>query len=207
LKLLYSPTSPYARKVVAVSIVTGLYDKIERIEASPHPIERDASVLAHNPLAKVPTLITPEGLALFDSRVIAEYLDANSVAGRVFPLQPASRWKALALQSLGDGILDAALLVRYERTARPEPLRWSLWQERQFDKIISALDALEEDREIGGSAVDIGTITLAAALEYLDLRFAEFAWRSGRTRLETWLATFAQQEFLLRTAAPAPKAA
>jgi glutathione S-transferase len=207
LKLLYSPTSPYARKVVAVSIVTGLYDKIERIETSPHPIERDVSVLAHNPLAKVPTLITSEGLALFDSRVISEYLDANSLAGRVFPVQPVSRWKALALQSVGDGILDAALLVRYERTARPEALRWPLWQERQFDKIISALDALEQDRELAGSAVHIGTITLAAALEYLDLRFAEFAWRSGRPRLETWLATFAQHEFLLRTAAPAPKAA
>ncbi|MDE1995829.1 MAG: glutathione S-transferase N-terminal domain-containing protein [Rhizobiaceae bacterium] len=207
MKLYYSTTSPFARKVLAVSIVTGLYDRIDRIEASPHPIDRDASVLVHNPLAKVPTLVTPEGLALFDSRVIAEYLDANAVAASVFPKDRGLRWKALALQSLADGILDAALLIRYERTARPEDLRWSLWQERQFDKIVSALDALEGDQRAPDQAVDIGTITLGSALGYLDLRFPDFPWRAGRPNLESWFETFALNDFLVRTAAPLPKAA
>lgn len=207
MKLYYSSTSPFARKVLAVAIVTGLYDRIDRIEAAPHPIDRDASVLAHNPLAKVPTLVTPEGLALFDSRVIAEYLDANTVAARVFPQEHGSRWQALALQSLGDGILDAALLIRYERTARPENLRWPLWQERQFDKMVSALDALEGNQHTPGHSVDIGTITLGSALGYLDLRFPDFVWRSGRPRLGAWFETFARNDFLLRTAAPVPKAA
>lgn len=207
MKLYYSSTSPFARKVLAVSIVTGLFDRIERIEASPHPIDRDASLLAHNPLAKVPTFVTPDGLALYDSRVIAEYLDAKSIAARVFPQDDVARWKALALQSLGDGILDAALLIRYEQTARPENLRWPLWQERQFDKIVSAVDALESDQYSLGQAVDIGTITLGSTLGYLDLRFPQFAWRSGRPKIEAWFKIFSQNDFLLRTAAPVPKAA
>lgn len=207
MKLYYSPTSPFARKVLAVSIVTGLRDGIEVVEVSPHPIDRDVSVLEHNPLAKVPTLVTSDGRALFDSRVIAEYLDARSVAVRVIPQNEELRWKALTLQALGDGILDAALLIRYEQTARPEGFRWPLWQERQLDKIVSALDAVEGGQSVSDQTVNIGTITLGSALGYLDLRFPDFAWRSGRPNLETWFKTFSRNDFLLRTAPAVPKAA
>jgi len=207
LKLYYSPTSPFARKVLAVSIVTGLRDRIDLVEASPHPIDRDVSIVGSNPLAKVPTLVTSDGQAIFDSRVIAEYLDAKSVAARVIPQDDELRWKALTLQALGDGILDAALLIRYELTARPESFRWPLWQERQFDKILSALDALESGHSITEQTVDIGTITLGSALGYLDLRFPDFIWRGGRPNLNTWFTTYSHNDFLLRTAAPAPKAA
>lgn len=207
LKLYYSSTSPFARKVLAVSIVTGLRDRIHLVEASPHPIDRDASILESNPLAKVPTLVISDGQALFDSRVIAEYLDAKSVGARVIPQDSELRWKALTLQALCDGILDAALLIRYELTARPEGLRWPLWQERQFDKIISALDALEIGHSISHDAVDIGTITLGSALGYLDLRFPDFIWRKSRPNLEAWFNIFSRNDFLLQTAAPAPQAA
>lgn len=200
LKLFFTPASPYTRKVTSVAIVTGLADRIERIAAVPHPIDRDAAVVASNPLGKVPTLVTADGLTLFDSRVIVEYLDAHSVGARVLPVDPVARWRALTLQALADGILDAALLARYELTARPEDLRWSLWVERQFDKVNSALDQLSAQPAQLGLQFDIGTISIASALGYLDLRFSDFDWRNGRVALSDWFSAYGQNDFFLATA-------
>ncbi len=202
MKLFYSPTSPYARKVAIVAIETGHDAIIERVSAAPHPIERDAAVVKFNPLGKVPTLLTADGLSLFDSRVIAEYLDAHSRRGRVFPPAGPPRWQALAQQALGDGLLDAALLIRYEQTARPPEHRWPLWQERQFDKIHSALRKIEEWSADLGHELTIGTITLACALGYLDLRFPEFDWRADYAVAGKWLTTIERHDSIAATRAP-----
>ena len=207
MKLFYSPTSPYARKVAIVAIETGQHDIVERVSAAPHPIERDAGIVEFNPLGKVPTLLTADGLSLFDSRVIAEYLDAHSRRGRVFPQTGAPRWSALAQQALGDGLLDAALLIRYEQTARPAPYRWPLWQERQFDKVNSALARIEEWSKDLGHELTIGTITLACALGYLDLRFPDFDWRAGHPGAGDWLAIIERHESIAATRSPQALAA
>lgn len=207
MKLYYSPTSPYARKVATVAIETGHDALIERIGAAPHPIDRDARVVAANPLGKVPTLVTDDGLTLFDSRVIAEYLDAHSRRHRVFPAAGAARWTALAQQSLGDGLLDAALLVRYEQTARTVEHRWPLWQERQFDKIRSALARIEEWSADLPPELTIGTITLACALGYLDLRFPDYDWRADHAGARDWYAATASHPSLQATRVPEALAA
>lgn len=207
MKLYYSPTSPYARKVATVAIETGHDAIIERVGAAPHPIDRDARVVAANPLGKVPTLVTDDGLTLFDSRVIAEYLDAHTRRHRVFPAEGAARWTALTQQSLGDGLLDAALLVRYEQTARPAKHRWALWQERQFDKVGSALARIEEWSAALVPDLTIGTITLACALGYLDLRFPDYDWRAGHPGAGKWFATVSAHPSLEATRAPQALAA
>jgi len=207
LKLFYSPTSPYARKVAIVAIETGHDAIIERVSAAPHPIERDAAVVEFNPLGKVPTLLTNDGLSLFDSRVIAEYLDAHSRGRRVFPPAGPPRWQALAQQALGDGLLDAALLIRYEQTARPPEHRWPLWQERQFDKVRSALGRIEEWSGELGQELTIGTITLACALGYLDLRFPDVDWRAGHRGAGEWLAIIERRESIAATRSPQALAA
>jgi glutathione S-transferase len=143
MQLFFSPTSPYARKVIIVAIETGLADRIEKIDAKPHPIQRDRAVVRQNPLGKVPTLVTDDGDVLFDSRVICEYLASISGNTRIFPRPEAARWDALSLQALSDGILDAALLIRYEETLREPDLQSAPWKVGQWEKLTCALDALE----------------------------------------------------------------
>ncbi len=206
-KLFVSSTSPFARKVIIVADVLGLISQIELITAAPHPIDRDGAVVAHNPLGKVPTLITAEGAVLFDSRVITEYLDAQSGGLKVYPKVGPQRWKALALQAVGDGLLDAALLARYEFTVRPNEKRWQLWYDRQFDKISSSLDTLERQADQLSKAPQIGEITLACALGYLDLRFPDFDWRVAQPRLSVWFREFSELPSFTRTSALLMKAA
>ena len=189
MKLFFSPTSPYVRKCMVTAHELGLVERITLLPSQAHPVNRDATLVAANPLGKVPTLMTDDGQALYDSRVICEYLD-HLGGGRLFP-RDATRWNALALQSLGDGLLDAALLARYEDVARPEALRWTDWRRGQIDKIHTSLAALEAGKPTVDDAVHIGNITVGCALWYLDLRYGEeIAWRSTHPQLAAWYARF-----------------
>jgi glutathione S-transferase len=125
MKLFYSPTSPYARKVLLAAHQLGLIDRIELIGSALSPIACDPQVAERNPLGKIPALVTDDGQALYDSRVIVEYLESLS-EGTLLPAAPdPARWTALRHQALADGLQDAALLARYETFLRPEPLRRS----------------------------------------------------------------------------------
>ena len=108
MKIAYSPNSPYVRKAMACAIKRGLTIEKWTIPSS------DAQVVAHNPLAKVPTLVTDDGMALYDSPVICEYLDSQGSAPKLFPEAGPARWNALRLQALGDGIMDACQPRRRE---------------------------------------------------------------------------------------------
>src|ERR1700690_3917047 len=147
MKIFYSATSPYVRKCLVAAHELGLRERIELVAAAPHPVNRDQSVVARNPLGKIPTLITDDGMVLYDSRVVCEYLDTLA-GGRLFPAGGVARWTALVEQSLADGILDAAVLVRYETFTRPETLRWPEWTSGQLDKVICGLQEIE--RRAGG---------------------------------------------------------
>src|SRR5690606_8322753 len=119
MKIYFSPASPFVRKCLVVAAEVGLADRIEKLPSNAHPVNRDSTIAATNPLGQVPTFFTGEGQAIHDSRVICEYL--NNLAGAdLFPADAKKRWQALTEQSLADGILDAALLARYEATVRPE---------------------------------------------------------------------------------------
>ncbi|WP_084166468.1 glutathione S-transferase [Stutzerimonas azotifigens] len=190
LKLYYSPASPYVRKVMATAHCLGLADRIEKLEAAAHPVQRDARIATFNPLAKVPALQTEDGLALYDSRVICEYLDALG-NGSLFPPEGQARWVALTRQSLADGLLDAALLARYEGTARPAEKQWSGWVEAQMTKIRAALETIEAQAgQFEGTPSDIGLIAIGCALGYLDFRFADFDWRALCPNAAAWFAEF-----------------
>lgn len=185
--LRYSPASPYARKIRIAADLLGLSEKIE--VAAADAADPADSLRRQNPLGKIPTLILEDGSALYDSRVIAEYLDHLAGGGRIIPTDPAARFAALRLQALGDGVNDAALLIRYETFNRPEALRYDQAIALQQGKIDRALDALEAAPPAG--LTDIGHIAVACALGYLDLRFAG-AWREKHPRLVAWLEKFAR---------------
>ncbi|HXT05707.1 MAG TPA: glutathione S-transferase [Roseiarcus sp.] len=189
MKLYYSATSPYVRKVLVVAEELGLAGRIERLPSAAHPVNRDRGIVAHNPLGQVPTFFTDDGTMLADSRVICEYLDALA-GGGLFPAVGPARWRALTDQALGDGALAAALLSRYEIAVRPAEKQMSEWRNGQLEKIADTLATIETHAAGFGERFDIGTITFGCLLSYLDLRFADLAWRDGRPDASAWFARF-----------------
>ena len=201
MKLRHAPASPYVRKVMATAIETGLDERIELIPTNVR--DPDPELAGHNPLSKVPALITDGGEKLFDSPVICEYLDSLHDGPKLFPPAGAARWRALRLQALGDGVLDAAVLCRMEGF-RPAELRSGEFVAQQKGKVASALDALEQEAGGFGDAVTIGAITVGCALGYLDFRFSEDDWRAGRSALAAWYAEFAKRPSMARSAPREP---
>ena len=200
MKLHYNVASPYARKVMAVAIETGQDDRIEPVTRTMSPVKPDADLADDNPLGKVPCLVTEDGAALYDSPVICEYLDSLHDGPKMFPPAGPARWRALRRQAEGDGIMDAAVLARYETFLRPEERRWPEWIEGQKLKFRRALDALEAEAEDFGDTVDIGTITIGCALGYLDFRYGDEDWRATRPMLAAWFERFSERPSMARTA-------
>ena len=191
MKLFHSPFSPFARKVMACAIARGIEGQITLVSATGEAVE----LAAMNPLGKLPCLITDDGVALYDSRVICEFLDS---VGSVFPMFPAHgpRMRALLFQALGDGIADAAVLGRGE-LARPQEAARDTVLATQRRKIDRSLAVLEADPP--GAHVDIGSIAVACALGYIDLRFPDNVWREGRPKLTAWFATMMREPCLADT--------
>lgn len=201
MKILYSAASPFVRKCLVAGHELGLDDRIERVPVTAHPVNRDATIVAKNPLGKVPTLITDDGATIFDSRVICEYLDALG-GHRLIPREGPARWQVLTAQALADGIMDAAVLTRYETAARPEALRWSDWSAGQMEKVNAALAEFERRAAQFGDRVDIALIALGAALGYLDFRFASLAWRDRHPNTAAWYQWFSGRDSMVATQPP-----
>ncbi|KQP12882.1 glutathione S-transferase [Pseudorhodoferax sp. Leaf265] len=192
MQLLYAPTSPFVRKVMVCAHLSGQAARIQWLDSAAHPVRRDGRIAAHNPLAKVPTLILDDGQSLYDSRVICEYIDSLGGAG-IFPAAGPARWTALTRQALGDGLLDAALLARYELTARPAEVQWPVWREALLTKVAACLQAIDAAApELATAAPTIGEIAIGCGLGYLDFRFPELDWRSSHPAAARWHAGFAQ---------------
>jgi glutathione S-transferase len=202
MKLYHSPTSPFVRKCLVCARETGLIERITLEPAAAHPVARDRALVAHNPLGQVPTLITDDGSVLYDSRVICEHFDELS-GGRLLPARGAARLAVLVEQALADGLLDAAVLTRYETAVRPEALRWPEWVTGQLDKVSAALAELERAAPTLGGRIDLGTISIACALGYLDFRYAHLRWRDSRPALAGWFDRFAARESMRATQPPA----
>jgi len=195
-KLYTHPASPFARKCRVVAHELGL--KPEEIVVNARD---DESFRAVNPLKKIPTLILDDGSALFDSRVICEYLNELG-GGKFFPgmsiwRQSSGRWKALGLQALADGIMDAGVACRYENL-EPAERRNASHVGRYTATIKAGVDALE--RVTFSDPPTIGEIAAGCALGYLDFRYADLNWRDGHPRLAGWFAKFSQYPSMAATA-------
>lgn len=183
MKLFHSPTSPYVRKVMVTAIEKGLDGQIERMPTSASPIKREGELPKSNPLGKVPCLIADEGMVLFDSPVICAYLDSLK-SPPLIPAEPKRRFACMTLEALGDGFLDAGLLMRYEGTLRPEAKRWSDWTDGQMAKIKGALDSLESTyaEQLSGP-LTIGQIAVGCALGWFDFRYGHVDWRKDHPKV------------------------
>ncbi|HEX8012685.1 MAG TPA: glutathione S-transferase [Casimicrobiaceae bacterium] len=202
MKLFYSSASPFVRKVLVAALELRLRERIELLPAKAHVIDRDRTIIEKNPLGQVPTFITDDGMVLYDSRVIVEYLDVLA-NGKLLPREGAARWSMLTEHALADGMLAAAVLARYESALRPENLRWTDWTAAQLDKVNCALADLEKRAAGFGERVDLATIGFGCALGYLDFRFAMLGWRETHPATAAWFARFDARPSMVATR-PAP---
>jgi glutathione S-transferase len=189
--LRFSPSSPFVRKVRVAAALLGL-DRDITLERADTTDPND-SLRKTNPLGKIPVLIAEDGSAIYDSRVILDYLDERAGGGKIVPRQGAKRFAALRLQALCDGILDASVLTVYEGRFRKPDMHEPKWLDLQAGKVARALAVLEAAPpalDASPALPDVGQIALACALGYRDFRFGG-SWRSDHPRLVAWLDNFA----------------
>jgi glutathione S-transferase len=186
--LRFSPSSPFVRKVRIAAALLGLESEItlERADTT----DPSDSLRKINPLGKIPVLIVEDGSAIYDSRVILDYLDERAGGGKIVPRAAKPRLDALRLQALSDGILDASILTVYESRYRKPDMHEPKWLDLQAGKVSRALAVLEAAPPPLDPMPNVGQITLACALGYRDFRFGG-GWRSEHPRLVAWLDNFA----------------
>ncbi|MBS0241249.1 MAG: glutathione S-transferase [Proteobacteria bacterium] len=199
MKLFYSPTSPYVRKVMVTAIEKGLDGGIEKTPTSVVPTKREGDLPTKNPLSKVPCLITDDGTALFDSPVICAYLDSLK-APYLTPSDAKARFSAMTLEALADGLLDAGILLRYEGSLRPEGKRWQEWIDGQMAKIMGAIDAFETTyaSQLTGP-LTIGQIAVGCALGWFDFRYGHVDWRKTHPKTAAFAKSFGERPSMKAT--------
>ncbi len=191
MKLLWSSRSPFVRKVMLVAHEKGLADRIECVRTVVAPTKPNPDVMALNPLNKLPTLILDNGQAIYDSRVIVDYLDGLTASPRLIPVDGPERLDALRRQAMADGMLDFMLLGLSER-ARPAAQQSPELLAALQVKFKTSFDALE--REIAAlqtAPFGIGHIAFGAVVGYADFRYAKENWRDERPALAAFAKSFA----------------
>lgn len=189
MKLRSSPPSPFGRKVKLAMALLGLKDRIEIVDTN--TADPADSLRGQNPLGKIPALILENDEVLYDSAVILEYLDFLAGGNKLFPAGEA-RFAILRDQTLADGIMDAAILRVYEKRFKDPKYRDPDWDSYQGEKMSRGLAYFEENTPPApANAADVtaGTLTLACALGYLDMRFGG-DWRADYPKLVEWLTAF-----------------
>lgn len=190
MKLIYASASPFVRKVHIVLQETGLIEQTELVQVMTTPVNSADEAVAANPSGKIPALIADDGSTIYDSRVICRYLD-NLAGGKLYP--EGDIWKMLTLEATADAIMDAAVLMTYERRVRPEEIVFAPWIEAQWAKIERSIIAISSDwMDYLSGPLTIGQIGVGCALAYLDFRHADRDWRRGNPELAAWYAEFSK---------------
>ncbi|WP_208626338.1 glutathione S-transferase N-terminal domain-containing protein [Paraburkholderia susongensis] len=194
MKLLFSPASPFARKVCIVIREKGLASHIDEVVT--YPFENGENLLSLNPLAKVPTLDTEEG-SLFDSPVLCEYIDSLVVEPRLIPAEFSQRIQVMRMQSLADGVMDAAVasVLELQRTDANPSVYWLTRREAAIRRTIRvfAESRLPNDIRLDG-------IAIACALAYLDFRMPKISWREEHSMLSSWFSAYSNRQSFADTA-------
>ncbi len=182
-KLRYSPGSPFGRKAAIAARHLGL-SQVQFIDSEQ---DSDDRIRKLNPLGKIPLLVLDDDSVIFDSPVILEYLDALAGGGKIIPTEQKARFRALTLEALADGILEAAILIAYEsRWHAPEAVS-DKWIAHQQAKVDAGVAEIEKNPPSG--PVDVGQITLVCTLDFLDKRNGG-KWQKTCPKLVAWREQF-----------------
>ncbi|MBW9066112.1 glutathione S-transferase [Rhizobium herbae] len=184
MKILYSPASPYSNKVRMGARYAGIKAESVLTDTNANPPE----LISNNPLGKIPTLITPEGKAIYDSRAIMHFIDRET-KGKLYPRNAEKRTEVEMLEALCDGICDSLLAIVYEKRFHPPEKIHQPWIDRQWEKVVRGLDYLNANLPKTGAKLHAGHFALAAMLRYIELRFAG-EWQKGRPKLKNWPQKF-----------------
>ncbi len=183
MKLIGSLASPYVRKVRVVMAEK----KLEYALILDNVWSPDSTIQQSNPLGKIPCLLMEDGGAMFDSRVIVEYLDTLTPVGKLIPPNGRERAEVKSWEALADGISDAAILIRLEKTTRPENLQSASWIDRQMGKVRAGLKSMSgglgESAYCSGNHLTLADISVTCTLGWLLFRFPEIDWRGDYPNL------------------------
>ncbi|MEP2029815.1 MAG: glutathione S-transferase [Paracoccaceae bacterium] len=198
MKLYYSPPSPFVRKVAVLLHELDKTDAVTFEQITTTPMATDEGLKAANPLGRIPALERPNGVTLYDSRVITAYLD-DLFSGGLYPTNSA-RWEILTLEATGDGVMDSAVSMAYEMRLRPEEKQSSEWIEAQWEKVSRGLTVLNARwmSHLSGP-LNMGQISVACALSYIDFRHDVRNWRNGNDALAQWHAAFSERPSMIAT--------
>jgi len=197
MKLYYSSTSPFVRKVNVFAAEVGLDTQIEWVKTNPWQAED--ILTAENPLSKIPTLKTDDGMILYDSSVICEYLDSLHEGKKLIPADGDARWQALSLQALADGILESGI-ARFLERKRDVALQSKDWDALQKKSIERSLDYLENSiSEWSEKEFNIGVLCVGCTLGWLDFRIPDENWREQRPALTDWFEQFSTRPSMVNT--------
>jgi glutathione S-transferase len=191
MKLAFSSSSPWVRRVLVVAAELGLDDRIEPVEMGHR--DEAGGYAAVNPLLKVPALILDDGEVLIDSTAISEYLDMRHDGPKLFPPVGETRVRRMQIQMLVNGMQEAATVCVGESVRRPEALRWPAFYEKYESKVRRGLDRLEEHADRPDGRLDYTTISTGVLCGFLDFRFSGTNWRDGHPKLAAWYAVFAER--------------
>ena len=186
MKLSFSPSSPFARKVRIAAIELGLIDKIEFLPTTVVPGQPNDAYARITPQKKLPALILDNGDVILDSYVIAEYLDELAGGGKLIPASGPARWKVKSDHSLLQGMLDSMLLCRYEKAVRPQGLQWQAWSDDHWNRAWQGMARFDKQADVLSRPLDIVQIALVCVLGYADFRFADCGWRKAYPNLDAF---------------------
>jgi len=196
MRLFYSKTSPYARKVLVTAMEKGLDADIELVVTDPHV--RDEALVAVNPMHRVPTLVLEDGSSLYDSPVICEWLDARSESPGLIPPAGPDRWAVLKGEALADGTMDDAVANVME-SRRPEGRQSLELIALRTDALLRCARVMESELPAIPGSISLAHIAIGCALSYLDFRLPGLGWRDGNPNLTAWFKDFAARPSMQAT--------
>jgi glutathione S-transferase len=193
------PISPFVRKVGICIVEKGLESRVQFVRSFTAMVQANTELLTHNPLSKIPTLLTDDGLALFDSDVICEYLDSTFAPPSLIPPTGPARWQVLRWNALGSGALDALVLWRFERN-RPAPQQSAEVLQAYAVKIAAVLARVEaEIPAVVAQPFGMGHVAFGCLFGYLDFRFSDIDWRSAHLSCAAFFADFRRRPSAVKT--------
>lgn len=187
MKLRWSPTSPFVRKVVVLLKEKGAEDLVEKEKSN--PLSREDRAATPSPLGKIPCLVTDDGMSIFDSPVIVEYLDTMLDGPEMIPASGPARWKVLCRQATADGMIGSMVTCFVESLKKPERQSGGIVAHNKAI-VMNGIAAFEADASEFDGVIDAGTIAAGVALSFADQTFPDDDWRADNPKIAAWFAEF-----------------